>query len=244
MKTTSSTLPIRKSVHSCFDRQEWLRSYPEHMSIYKAIQLLLLLVICSASAIAAPQDKPTVSQFVFTRTWPNGFSEIEWWQDGRRQRAITNIDCSKLASFLFVENTTTKFDLMNIGSTLSQEEIASLQQTGAVDANGFPQDWPRTLPQRFGAAQYVIGADGKAEFDSATLWLNALHRYYDLHRAEIVAAWQERERQKPLLEAAALEREQRLRDEAKAPPTQVRVMSIEGRPPNLDSARRPYGTKK
>ena len=192
-----------------------------------ALALLCLLALGSRLALAEPPEKPVVSVVLFTRTLPNGLSEIEWRREEGRCRVITNIDCAKLAASFAVENAQTRFDFFVMGTVVKWEELASLQQTGAVDASGVPKDWPKVLPPATGPAQYVIGWDGQ-EVAADTPWLEALHRHYDQHRAEIVAAWQARERQKPALEAAARERAQRLEDEAKAPPTQVRVVAVEG----------------
>lgn len=206
---------------------------------------LLLLTACfSRLALGVSSDQPTLSLVVYTRTWPNGLCELAWWQDGRRQRALTNIDCCKLVSFPSPENGYANFVLMFVGAPVTQEKILYLQQTGAADANGLPKDWPRTLPALSGPPQYVIGWDGNSASTSAVPWLDAVHRYYDLHRVEISAAWQEQERQRPLIEAAARQREQQLREAAKTPPTQVRVISIEQPPQNFVPVPQADGGKK
>lgn len=175
-------------------------------------------------------DQPMLS--IFSRTWPSGYSEIEWWQGGQKFRALTNIDCTKLPMLLDFDVGAEKVSMFTISTTVGEEEVAVLRDAGSVDASGFPSEWPKLdrLPIA-GAAQYLFGWErdySSNEKESAVRWLDALHRHYELHRSEILAAWQARQIQKPVLESLAKQREERLRLEAKAPPTQLRVIAIEG----------------
>ena len=175
-------------------------------------------------------DQPMLS--IFTRTWPSGYSEIEWWQGGQKFRALSNIDCTKLPTLIAFENGTQKVSVFTISTTVGEEEIALLRDAGSVNASGFPCEWPKLdrLPIA-GAAQYLFGWErdySSEEKESAVRWLDALHRHYAAHRSEILAAWQAIQNQKPVLEGLARQREERLRLEAKAPPTQLRVIAIEG----------------
>lgn len=207
-----------------------------------SVALIAFAILLDASEKRVfAEDKPPVSLSVFTRTWPNGYSEIRWTEDEKQHRVVTNIDCSKLPLALTFDSMGEKFDLFTVASSVGADEVAALQTAGAADANGFPVEWPKqNRPTLGGPAQYLLGWDGSfstADVQKATIWLDALHRYFDAHRAEILAAWQERERQKPLREAAAKALELRLHQEALLPPTQIRVISVEARPPEADPAR-------
>ncbi len=209
--------------------------------------LILMATVMYASGNDTPAANPEpVVQSVFTQTWPNGYSEIQFWINDQKCRVLTNINCSKLPALLDFNCGTATLSLFTIASTVGSEEIAPLQAAGTVDGGGFPVEWPKVnRPPIGGAAQYLIGWDrdySPSEKEQAVRWLDAFHRHYDTHRAEIFAAWQAGERQKPVLESLARQREERLRMEAQAPPTQLRVISVEGLNP-VPPAQVPASTK-
>jgi hypothetical protein len=209
--------------------------------------LLAVSVAFGCAAIAAPNDKPAEikkpPQFIVTRTWPMGISEIEWRIDGKPRRALSNIDCSKLDSMFSFEKGGSNFEFQVLILKVTNEEVAQSRSAGILDNDGFPTHWPKQLiPQRNVAAHYFIlptANESAHERQEANLWLDALHLYWREHMSEIIAAWQQREAGRPFLEAEARAREERLRQEAQAPPTQVRVMSVEGPPPEARPAIQP-----
>ena len=222
---SSPQMPLRKARAS--RRKSTMRTLP---ALFSLLASLLFFVGGSRKADCA-EDKPPVSQSIFTRSWPNGYCELQWKQDEIMHRILTNIDCSKLPLFLTFDSGEQKIELFTVASVVGAEEVTALKATGAVDGSGFPVEWPKQNRPAFdGSSQYLIGWDDSfspEELQKATAWLDALHRYYDAHRLEISEAWRVRQSQQPVLEGLAKQREERLRQEAKTPPTRLRVISIE-----------------
>lgn len=152
--------------------------------------------------------RPFYGGIVFAIVWPNGYSEVEWYGNGKTYRAQSNIDFSVFPQSLVVDTKELLFCPIIVASLVSPEEVREAQEQGLVDAKGRPRAWPKELPLSGGSAQYFVVQDlpPNAESEEALRWMDLLHQFYQNNRAQLIAEARERKRLQDELAANAAAR--------------------------------------
>lgn len=155
--------------------------------------------LISTQAVAANANRERAEVLSLSCTiYDAGVTEVRWSVRGAEYRMLSNVDFNHLrgvGSFTADGRSYTVF--MGIGRAMSLNTQAR-GQAGAVQISAAAVAPPVSAGvladlQKSGGARYaVLSTPEKAESE-AFRGIDALHHYYDAHKSELIAAWQQSE---------------------------------------------------
>lgn len=155
--------------------------------------------VISTSAVATNSNRERAEVLSLSCTiYDAGVTEVRWSAGGTEYRVLSNVDFNHLrgvGSFTADGRSYTVF--MGIGRAMSINTQARVQPGSALIAATAvaPPVTAAVLAelQKSGGARYAVLAKPENAQSEAYRGIDALHRYYDAHKSELIAAWQQSE---------------------------------------------------
>lgn len=130
----------------------------------------------------------------------SGVTEVRWSHEGAEYRALSSIDFNTARGVSGFEVDGKRYTVfMGVGRAMSQSTLARLQASGtklpasmAQPAPALPASVMADIAQNGGSRYVVLSAPEQADA-AAFAGMDALHTYFDAHKADIVAAWNQSE---------------------------------------------------
>lgn len=130
-----------------------------------------------------------------------GVTSVRWWHEGAEYRVVSSIDFNELRALGGFEAEGRSYTVfMGIGNAMPASTLARLQAGGAVLPASVTEPAP-VLPASVladiaqnGGSRYVVLSSPEGGADAeAFRGIDALHRYFDAHKAELIAQAAENE---------------------------------------------------
>ena len=172
----------------------------------------------------SPEERETLRQreakahtvlFLSATVFDHRFTELRWTEAGRAHRAVSSIDFQYLGGLPEIETADAIYTVMlALGSVTAAEAEEKTRQLPPVSQ--LPKDRAAWLPVE----------DPGRESTPVMTALDAIHTWFDAHRAELLRAYEQRT-------AAEAERQRQLREHPPAPPA---IIIRYGKMPNSTPA--------
>lgn len=153
-----------------------------------------------AAMIAQAQRLVRVTLSLSCTVYETGVTEVRWSHEGAEYRVLSSVDFNQVRSVTDFEADGRRYSaFLGIGNAMSASTLARLQASGAKfpasmlrPAPALPADVLSDIAKNGGSRYVVISAPTKPDA-AAYEGIDALHRYFDAHKAELIAAWQQSE---------------------------------------------------
>jgi hypothetical protein len=133
--------------------------------------------------------KKSETLLVMATVYDHRVTELRWQQDGRERRAWSSIDFNHLAGVTDIETAGTIYQLLLALADLTSADVEANNR--AIAEQGLPAGLTTQLPppERFRAdrSSYLLAEEPTGPVPAeVTALLEALHTYYDAHRASLI----------------------------------------------------------
>lgn len=155
--------------------------------------------VMSTQAAAADANRERAEALSLSCTiYDAGVTEVRWSAGGAEYRVLSNVDFNHLRSVGgFTADGRSYTVFMGIGRAMAVTTQARGQADGALisAAPAMPPVSAAVLSelQKSSGARYAVLAAPAGAESEAYRGIDALHHYYDAHKSELIAAWQQSE---------------------------------------------------